>query len=92
MMVGDAIVKVNGFDVTNQVGPAGYSNVGWYEITGVGNELATIQLIAGSGNAPMLWGVEIDGVTMKDGTTTNLDLWYKWFLSPNGWKLTNRRR
>ena len=79
---GDAIVKVNGYDVTNQVGPAGYSNVGWYEITGVGNELATIQLIAGSSNAPYLWGVEIDGVTMVDSTTTNLDYGTNGFYLP----------
>jgi hypothetical protein len=78
---GDAIVRVNGHDVTNQVGDAGYSNAEWYTITNVGKSLSSIQLVAGSSNSPFLWGVEVDGGTMVDSTTQKLD------FGPNGFYL-----
>ena len=68
---GSAIVRVNGNDVTSQVGGAGYSNAAWYTITSVGSALQTIELVNVGGYSPFLWGVEVDGVVLVDGQIGN---------------------
>ena len=63
-------IRVNGVDVSGQIG-AGYAGVQFFTITGVGSALETIELVGGSGVAPFLWAVEIDGTILIDGQIGN---------------------
>ena len=90
------IVLVNGQNTGTVVGGNALNQ--WVDVTdlcgGPGGRLETItafgQNIGGVDRSSGWSAVRVDGVTLIDSTTTNLDFGTKWFLPPDGWKLTNR--
>ena len=83
------IVKVNGQSTGAVVGGAAQQNV-WVDVTdlcgGPGGSLQTIQAfgqnIGGTDRSSGFAGVRVDGVTMIDSTTTNLDFGTNGFYLP----------
>ena len=91
----NSAITVNG---TNY-GAAATASGGEYKvISGFTGPLTSIVLSADSGVNAAFSVIEVDGVILQDGTTTNnrtwdgYYFWNKWFLSPDGRKLSYRGR
>ena len=75
-------LRINGAQITDVVGA--YNNPVRYKVgtNGEGNFLKTISLYNSGTQLSILYGIDVDGVLMRDGITQNIDFGTNGFYLP----------